>query len=381
MKTKLAALTIAALLAACGGGGGGSASTTPATDTVTNGVTTTVNTSGAAAIAASNATSTAYNLVADIGDSWQVNFDTSTNRYAITVIASQFGLTSNSTNTTGAFTASTSGTFTTYTLGSAGTLTVDSRTKAIYGTLTIGTKSATVAGTGYKLGALAGLAGTYNFAKASRNASDGNFKEVLEGQIQILANGTASVCAQGTFNASNVCTALVSGTTPSTATWSLAVAADFPSTVIVTDTATNNVFGRLNFHVSDFGNAFVIDQYGVNAQNVVRVGSWYAVKSQTLKNTELNGTWACSYLGGSSSTQIISGTNVSTSSGNSGTVGYNQVSAGSVYATANGFANEGATSDPIASRTNVLPISSSFFVVEQPLGNGNLVLKTCFKQP
>jgi hypothetical protein len=356
MKTKLAALTIAALLAACGGGGGGSASTTPATDTVTSGVTTTVNTSGATAVTAS-ANSTAYNLVADIGDSWKVNFDTAANTYTITILATQFGLTNSSANTTGSFTKTTSGKFTTYNLGSAGTLTTDDRTKGISGNLTIGSKSSTVTGTGYQASSITSLAGIYNFAYSTRNQSNGQSSDMGMGQLKIDGT-TAYLCSGGKVNVSNTCDALVAGLTPELNTLSLALA----NGVIVASNGGNE-WGRLYVHAGDLGASFLIDRYGLNASNVMRVGTLYAVKAQTLPTTTFDGFWNCSRLGSQGVTASFTGTSgtITLPNGSAGaaTIAYNKVLVSATQYDAPGFT---VLSKADNTKSTVLPLSSSFLI-------------------
>lgn len=380
MKIKLAALATAALLAGCGGSG--SSSTTATTDATTTASTATATALGAASVTASNATSTAYNLVADIGDSWKVNLDSTGNVYTMTVLNSQFGLTNNSANTVGTYTSSTNGSFTTYTLGSAGSITVDTRTKGVSGTLTIGAKTATVAGTGYQATALSKLAGTYYFMYATRDQSNGGSNDRGKGQMKISTDGTtATLCTNGTVNASNTCDQLVTGVIPELNTLTLALS----NGVIV---ASNNSveWGRLYVHASDLGAALIIDRYGLNASNVLRVGSLYAVTvPKALEGTEGNGTWQCSRLGQKISKIVVNGisltgTDLTVVNGGTWTetLTYNQLATSAGFFNVNGVLNTG-TSTAAANRYNVLPLSSTFVIAEN--GTTGVGLLTCIKQP
>lgn len=369
MKQHLLLLTLTTALAACGGGGDGTDSTAAASIATATAI-------AATQVTANNATSSAYNLVADIGDSWKINFDTSANAYTVTMLApSQFGLSNSSSNTSGAFTSSVSGSLITYTLGSAGSITVDSRTKSASGNLTIGGKAATVAGTNYNATALANLAGTYNFVYATRNQSSGLDKDRGLGELKISSNGTTAIlCTSGKVNANDTCDEIVTGVTPELNALTLSL-----SNGVVVASYAGVEWGRFYVHASDLGTAFLIDRYGVNGSGILRVGSLYAVKKQVLPSTVTagNGTWKCSQFGTVTKTMTINNGAVSASSGSTGTVVYNQLAGNTSAVTAPGFAHFGATNDPMIDRVNALLLSSSLLIV---FDADYLTFDTCVKQ-
>lgn len=372
-----------AVLVACGGGGDSVTATpaTPATPTtVSSGVTSTLAALGnPSAIAGTNATSTAFDLVAAIGDTWRVNFDTTGKAYSVSIVQTQYGLSNTSAGTAGTFTSVTLGNYTTYTLsdtaGVVGTLVVDDRTKAVSGNMTIGTKASTVAGTGYAAPALAKLAGTYNFAYNSRNASNGGSPDMGAGQFTISADGAGiAICPGGTINAAaSVCTPQLPEA-PSTPVSGTLKAANGLVTVSVTENNQTSEFGKLHVHVGDRGPILLIDRYGRNSGGVMRTGAFYAAKATTATGNEFDGSWACSHTGGiAGSTAVVSGKtaavtepapNNSTSTEN---LYYNQVynDTTSQVVSLPGFLSMGSS---LANSTIVLTLSSSLTVAQS--GNG-----------
>lgn len=356
-----------AVLTACGGGSSDTTAAAPATPatpaTVAAGVTTTLTALGnPAAVTAANATSTAYDLVAAIGDTWRVNFDSTGSAFAVTVLKTQYGLTNTSTGTSGTYTLATSGNYTTYTLsGTAGTLVVDNRTKAIAGNMTVGGKASTVAGTGYAAPALDKLAGTYNFAYATRNASDGLSQDLGGGQFNISADGaTVKLCPGGLINATATACSPQLPLAPSTPVSGTIATAGGVTTV--KDLATNVEFGTLHVHVGDRGPVLLIDRYGSN-----RTGAFYAAKATSAAGTEFDGNWTCTLPNGTvSSNPVVSGT-TATAAGRTLTVYYNQVYNVNTGATLTlpGFGSVGTS---LANSGILLALSSSLVVVQG--GNG-----------
>lgn len=380
---KLGLIAIVAMLTACGGGGGGSTTASTATDTATAsiatatalGATTVANPSGYSASAVS------YKVAADIGDTWVETFDPATGIYLVHMEKTQYGLA----DATGTFTSSTSGNFTTYTLGTGGTgsFVVDNRTKGISGISTIGGKTTTVSGTGYRISDLAKLAGTYFFTYATRNQSNGGSTDTAAGQLVINSAGTsATMCSGGTVNANNTCTPFAAGVTTELNTFTLAMSGD---SVVLTNSGAE--WGRLHVHAGDFGASLIVDRYGLNASNILRVGTLYAAKAQTFKGTEFDGNWSCSQLGKADSTATVSGTSATVKDASTPnatgtatyTITYNQIvdrNNNNQKIAFNGIANMTTTAAGFTSAVNVLPLSSSLTITSNAYGGLNVCRKT-----
>ena len=353
MTRPLFTLALATALTACGGGG----SNTADTDATTAAATATATAAGATLVAAPSG-SIAYQLVADVGDSLTITFNTTTREYSARVDATQF----NFADRVGTFNSTNSGDFTTYTLGSDNyKLVVDNRTKAIAGNMSMitenGTEKAfTVAGTGYQISDLSKLAGTYNFAYNTRNQSNGQDNDKGMGQLKISSDGAiATLCTSGTVNASNTCDAIAAGVAPELNTLTLTI-----SNGLITVSNNGTEWGKLRVHTGDLGLSLIIDRYGVNGSGVLRVGALYAVKAQTLAAGSGNGTWACNRLGVATNSFTVSGTALTNTpvggSAQSGTIQYNQAGTGSSLVSVPGFVAMGSND------TNFLPLSSSLLV-------------------
>jgi len=382
-KTLSLSVLAAAALVACGGGGGGAAvaPTAPtAPPTVAQGVTATLAALGnPPAVTAANTTSTAFDLVAAIGDTWHVNFDSTGNAYSVSIVKTQYILTN--TGMTGTFTKATSGNYTTYTLsGTAGTLIVDDRTKAVSGNMTIGGKASTVAGTGYAAPALNKLAGTYNFAYHTRNVSNGQFPDMGAGQFTVSTTGAnIAICPGGTINATaTACTPQLPGSPSVPLAGTAAVTADGLITLTVTENNVTAEFGKLHVHVGDRGPILLIDRYGLNAQNVMRTGAFYAAKAVAATGTEFNGNWSCNRTGGiQGSTAVVSGNTAQVTDPGSATVTeniyYNQVYNSGTQQTLSlpGFASIGTS---LANSNIVLTLSSSLAVAQGGLNGTDLAV-------
>jgi hypothetical protein len=372
MRNPFLALGLAAVLTACGGGGGSTA-TTPPTDGVTTAATATATAAGATPVTATSG-STAYQLVADIGDSLTITFNTATGGYSAKVDKTQFSFGDG----VGTFNSSNSGNFTTYTLGSDNyKLVVDNRTKSIAGNMPMTTTSGTTktfsaAGTGYQISDLSKLAGTYNFAYNTRNQSNGQSNDKGMGQLKISSDGaTATLCTSGTVNASNTCDAVATGLTPELNTLALTI-----SNGLITASNGGTEWGKLRVHTGDLGLALIIDRYGVNGSGVLRVGALYAVKAQTLAAGSGDGTWSCNRLGVATSTITVSGTTLTNTpvggSAQNGTLQYNQAGTGSSLVSIPGFVAMGSND------TNFLPLSSSLLVANY-IADSTQALTVCRK--
>ena len=377
-KAIVLALAAVAVLSACGGGGD-SASTTaavgvsattppvaaPAIDQVTAASTAVAAQANLALITAS-ADEEAYDVVADIGDSWRVIFNTKTGAYTISVTESQFGLRSE----TGVATRVVNGNFVTYTATSPGrfVLVIDNRTKSIAGNVTLGGKSTTVAGTGYAAANLTGLAGTYTFFGAVRDASGGTNPEITAGQVLVNATGTSvAVCDSGRFNATNQCVA-VGSSVPSTATLALTRTA---TGQLRLTTPNGSNFGILNISAGDRGPVLLLDRFGFNntgTGSVLRVGRIYAVKQSRLSGSEFDGNFSCSANGVEQGTVAVSGTSLTGTERSTGAVTrevltYNQAVVPGATVAFDGVLNSKVVNEPTNTGANILALSSSLVVV------------------
>lgn len=366
-KTISLSLIASAALVACGGND--DVAVTPAAPTVAAGVATTLAALGnPTVVAPATAGSTAYDVVAAIGDTWRFEFDT-TGAYSVTVIQTAYNLNNISKGATGTFTKVTSGSYTTYTLTGTGyvsgavtgKLVVDDRTKAVSGNMTLDGNSSTVAGTGYANPALNKLAGTYNFAYSNRNITTtgtGLVPNMGAGQFTISADGAAvKICPGGTISAdATACNPKMpnSPLVPEAGTLALA------NGVV---TLAGAVVGKLHVHVGDRGPVLIIDQYDTQ-QN--RTGAFYAAKATSAAGTEFNGSWTCSdRTGAVGATAVVTGTSAKITDPGATvaateTLYYNQVYDGTATPLSlPGFLSMGAS---LATSKIVLTLSSSLVV-------------------
>jgi hypothetical protein len=346
-----------AMLVACGGGSGSTNSEVTTPDSAA--------TSASAAIASTMGASLigtgVYDLVADIGDTWKITLNTSSNTFDLQVVQTVYGLA----NTSGTITVGNkSGTRTTYTLSAGntelGTLTTDSSTQTIAGNLKLGNKVSSVSGSAYKATALSKLAGTYNFMQAARDAVSGNSPDFALGQVQIAADGSsAQLCRSGKFVGS-VCTS-VAGSQTETA-----------STTLSLDSTTGQIlfkdFGRAAVVASDLGKAMVLDMARTNAEGFLRSGVFYLTEAKPLSETAINGNWNCSQGGATTNALTITGT-TGTSTGmgpvTSAKFKYNNLNhTDNSWIGFDGFAAGGASTDAVADYSAVLPVSSTLMVME-----------------
>jgi hypothetical protein len=368
MLKKMFVAVLATTLAACGGSSStfsnsGSPTTSPTPDPVATASTTVASQLGLTAVPGNTSIAQAYDLTADIGDTWRLvlNQDGS---YTITVLQTQYGLT----NASGTYTQSTNGNFVTLT-GANGsfTLVLDTRTKTIAGTVTLGSKTSGVSGSGYASPSdLTKLAGDYFYIGTTRNAADGSSPGFVGGTFRVAANGTdITLCDGGLINASGTCDAVAGGGTPT----QVALTMVKNSTDGLTHVQmSGSDFGILSVQAGDRGAVLVIDRFGLNQSGVMRTGVMYATKQQVLAGTELNDTWSCVDRGTAVGTVTINGTTLTTTLADGATdtetLYYNQVN-GTSLSPANGIVTSVVNGEAVSDGVLILPLSSSLFVVER----------------
>jgi hypothetical protein len=374
-----------AVLAACGGGSSSSSSSSPDTDTAT-GASTNISSSGGTLLS-SNSNLETYDLIADIGDTWQLVLDKAQNKFTLSIVQSAYGLvnTGNGVHTEGTFAQkSTSGTRTTYTLtptgGAATELTTDSSTKTIAGNLKVGGLNATVSGTAYKATDLSKLAGVYNFIQAAhdtKGTATSISRSTMAGQINISTDGTlGTACVNGIFS-NNTCTA-IDGNTPETRTFKLSLNSEGRMVIKQSD---DTDFGIATILASNFGKALIIDQRNINQENYARTGTWYLAEAKTLSSTAFDGQWRCAGQGLNNNTITVTGgtgkaTNLSTNSTLDAIFKYDQVSTSTGLKNVAGFMSGGASTDAVSTYTLFLPLSSTMAINE--LG-GDQLIRVCYK--
>lgn len=370
-QNMVLALLAAAVLSACGGGSDSAFTdkpNQPETDAVTAASLAVAKDAGLAVIAA-GADEESYDLAADIGDTWRITFNTKTGAYRITVLSTQFGLQSQS----GTAVRNVNGNRVTYTANTPVrfTLVVDTRTKTINGNITLGGRPSTVTGTGYSAPDLSKLAGTYTYFGAQRNVQGGANAEVLPGQLRIAANGsTAVICEGGTFDAVGNCAPIGNSRVNRQELTLTKNAADS----LIDIKVNGREFGILNVKAGDRGPVLLIDRFGFDNGgfgNVRRTGGIYAVKSARLRGTELNGSYSCSIGGRDLGTAAASGNTLITTERVNGNLvvtrenlAYNQLIGFSVVANFDGVVTSRIPGEAISQAANILPLSSSLFVVE-----------------
>ncbi|KMW48866.1 hypothetical protein PQH03_04725 [Ralstonia insidiosa] len=286
---------MAAALAACGGGDNGTSSSTGGTtSTGTTGGTSTVASQSAATAASLGATPLStgstqdiYDLTAAIGDSWRLTVDTSNPNaptFTITVQSTQYGLSGTS---AAAVTKTVNGDFVSYT-GSGLNVTVDTRTKTITGTATVGGKASTVTGTGYSATDGTKLAGTYAYAGRTTN-TDGSSPYLAAGEFNIASDGaTVTVCENGTFNGTG-CTA-VGNNVLTTRNLTMAYNATLPGFELK---SSGTRAGVVRVAAGDRGPVVLIDWFNTTS-SPIRTGILGGVKLATLAGNEFDGSWVCS---------------------------------------------------------------------------------------
>ena len=386
VQNALALGTIAVALAACGGGdgsgsastSGGSTTTTPQQDAVSQSSTALVAQTGATAVPGTTATTQAFDLTADIGDTWRLALNQD-GTFSIKVLSTQYALSGIS----GTYTQSTTGSFTTYTGTSPNgsfSLRLDTRTKTIIGQATLGTHSSSVAGTGYSVPTnTMTLAGDYFFLGATRNASDGSSSSTVAGTFRLAANGTdITLCDSGIINNLGKCdTPNGSSVAPTQAALKLVPnATDGLMHVQINDgTAAApvwNDFGIMSFQAGDRGPVLTIDRFGNNQDTppVMRTGAIYASKLQTLAQTVVNGFLACQDGGKPFANLQINGPQVLLADSNGNyqpyaQLFYNNIGTGKGLYEVEGVATMVVGNQLVGSGAIFLPLSSSLTVFER----------------
>lgn len=383
MTTAVLALAASAALVACGGGSSTATLAPPAAtvnlpsvDAVVAASDALVTSIGATLIAGA-ADEEVYNVTADIGDSWQLVFNNKTNTYVTKVLNSQFGLKQSA---PAAFTKTTVGTTTSIkdAGGTALSIQIDTRTRTLSGKVTLGAKTATVAGSGYAVTDTSKLAGTYFYGGSTRDLSGANRSADL-GSFTLAANGTIVLCDGGIFSG-NACVKPNDST--SLPTRELKVSRDSAGLLRVRD-ANNSDFGALHVSSGDRGAILVLDYFGKDTSGATRTGVIFASKANVkLAGTEFDGTWVCS-TGGKDVVQVVA--TASTLSltdlelnkpANAGTLSYNKVVTGTGGAGAREISFDGVISaknnnETVADAVVILPLSSSLAIVVEP--NDNIV--------
>lgn len=380
LATMILSITAAAALMACGGGGSAPVVAAPVipvavvVDPVTAASTTVATNIGATLIAGASSDEEVYNLAADIGDTWQLVLNNKTSTYVMRVLNSQFGLTS---TTSAGFTKTTVGSITTIssTTGSALSVQIDTRTKTLVGNAMVGSKKATVTGSGYNVANTTLLAGNYFFMGATRNVFNGLFRDNPVGSFIVAANGVDITVCDGNVVVNGACAALPGGT-PVIRSKLLKVSKDSATGVLILKDGTRD-FGVLHVSAGDRGPVLVLDRFGVNDDNVLRAGVIFAGKAVKLGGTEFNGTFNCSTNGNDSANVVVTGStytvrDVQRNTNNSGTLQYNKVKSGNGLSAIDldGAAIAQNKDETLAQASLVLPLSSSLAVLSR--GDGTL---------
>ncbi|WP_139352316.1 hypothetical protein [Burkholderia cenocepacia] len=375
-KTALTTATILTMiLAGCGGGGGSDNNSQTSTQPSQPQISTTQANSQATASALGATTISTddskevFDLAADIGDTWRLTVDTKTGNYQVVPNNSQYGVATES----GTLTRTVLGNFVNYTLAGKISLYQDLQTKTISGTMTIGSKSASVAGSPYQVGTMTALAGTYDFLGTTRDPQGGTPATFLGGQLQINSDGaTGTYCLAGTVSSSG-CNQI--DPTKPTEKHSLTLSKD-TSSGIITMKLDGATFGNVFVQAGDRGPVLVVDHYTTVAP--LTVGNLYAVKAQPLQGNEFDGSWLCSYFGNLVGTLKNSGTTINVTQGSSAwqeTLTLNKVNGASAMYDFTGMATSTKNGEnQLTSGVLVLPLSASLAVIEN---DGQHAISVC----
>lgn len=388
-KTPVAfALSVVALvLAACGGGGGADANDQATAPTVSDAAATNLATMGGTLISNDPATES-FDVLASIGDTWRLTVTKDTGAYTLTPNNSQYGLTAES----GTLTRTVSGDFVTYALANKVDLKQDTRTGALTGSMTVGSQSATVSGTPYQVANSSKLAGIYTFMGTTREKVGGSSPEFFAGQMLISTDGaTATLCIGGQVDTSGNCIDVDKTDTKTPEKGVIAIAKDtganggfYKLSVTGSDNLIHD-WGNLLVGNGDLGPVLLIDRFG-NGDNgtssTVRVGNFYAVKSQTLKGSEFNGTWKCGTSNGTATVIASTGKATITNPNENPSTWSEELSYNTVNAWDNskltfaGYMTSQMPGEP-SSSVLILPLSVSMAVVENDSTRG---IGICAKQ-
>lgn len=370
-----------AILIACGGGGGNSS-----TQDVSKVANANLAALGASTIS-NDANVESFDVVASIGDTWRFVVNKATGAYTVTPNNSQYSLTAE----TGTLTRTVSGNFVSYTLANKLSLTMDSRTSTLSGLMTVGAQTASVAGTPYQVASASALAGKYNFMGTTRDKVGGANAEFFAGQLLVAANGTTvKLCLGGQIDDNGNCVQVDPAKTPEPASLNIsknnnANGGFFKLSGLGPDNVQHD-WGNLMVGNGDLGTTLLIDRFGYNNNGVgstPRVGSFYAVKVQTLASNAFNGSWSCKTPSGTATLDVDGTRNTITNPDETPSTWIEYLSYNNVNSVANtkipfpGFATSEVQGEA-SSAVLVLPLSSSLAAVELQSINGVVV---CSKQP
>ena len=378
--TAVFSLAAAAVLMACGGGGsnpppptgGGTVATV---DPVSEASLKTATDIGAQVIAGASADEKVYNMAADIGDSWQLVLNNKTNTYVMKVLSTQYGLVSTS---AAGFIKTTVGSLTTISnsSGTALAVQIDELTNTLAGNATVGDRRASVSGSGYKVAGTSLLAGNYFFMGATRNVSNGQFRDNPIGSFVVAANGTdITVCDRGIV-VNGACAAVPNSGIQAINSKLLKVSKDSATGLLLIKDGVKD-FGVLHVSAGDRGPVLILDRFGLNDENVLRAGVIFAGKAIKLAGTEFNGTFNCSTNGTDLATVGVTGASYTVkdlqrNTSNSGTLQYNKIVSNDGLTAINldGVAIVRNIDETLAQASLLLPLSSSLAVVSH--GDGSL---------
>lgn len=377
----------ALVLTACGGGGGSTAEVQPAESTVSTAAASNLAAMGGTAIATDTSTES-FDVLASIGDTWRLTVTKSTGAYTLTPNNSQYGLTAES----GTLTRTVSGDFVTYTLANKVDLKQDTRTGALTGSMTVSNQTANVSGTPYQVANSSKLAGIYTFMGTTRDKVGGSSPEFFAGQMLISTDGaTATLCIGGQVDTSGNCIDVDKTDTKSPEKGVIAIAKDtganggfYKLSVTGSDNLIHD-WGNLLVGNGDLGPVLLIDRFGngdSGTSSTVRVGNFYAVKSQTLKGTEFKGTWKCGTSNGTATVVAGTGQATITNPNENPSTWSEDLSYNTVNASDNsklsfaGFMTSQVAGNPSSSAL-ILPLSASMAVVENQSTRG---IGICAKQ-
>ena len=364
LTPTLLSLVASAALVACGGSD--SPPAPPVADPVATASAATAASIGATAIAGASSDEEVYNLAADVGDSWQLVLNNKTNTYVTKVLSSQYGLSS---TTAAAFAKTTVGSTTTVkaTSGDALSVQIDARTKTVSGNITVGGKTASVAGTGYVIADVGKLAGNYFFAGSTRNVSDGLWRDTPLGGFIIAANGIDITLCDGSVAVNGVCTG-VTASSPAISSKPLKIVKE--GNLLRIKDGTKD-FGILNVSAGDRGPVLIVDRFGLSDDTppVARAGVFYGAKSAKLAGTEFDGSWTCNSGGADMASLVVTGNSYTVKAVNKaaqqGTLQYNKVYVESSNTTAelNGVLIARNNTEALREASLVLPLSSSLAIL------------------
>ncbi len=309
-----------------------------------------------------------FHVAAAAGDSWRLRIAPNGTSFTLEALHSSAGL--SSTTGTVTQTTTTDGVRTTLTsaTGSGATLAleVDNRTSSVSGEVRWNAVNTSVSGTGYKVSALAALAGEYVYAEFTTRVG-GSSRSGL-GTLRITSAGSMTLCEDGLLNETTL-TCQHFRTNAVTPALTNFVASTTPEGLIRL-TREGSTFAYLMAQPGDRGPALTFDRLGPDplAPSAERRGIAFASPRVALNGTEGNGRWDCSAQGAritrfENTGTVARGTSLQFG-GSSWTdeLMYNRVATGrSTQAVLNGTINLFSDANPPTS-VHILPLSSSLFI-------------------